>query len=99
MPKTELPENFPGKKQLEAVGIESLEQVRDMSEEDLIALDGIGPKTAAEIRAQVDGPSEDERQKSSSGEPKKSSSDKGETQAQAAAKSVADKTGHTNVIR
>jgi Helix-hairpin-helix domain len=46
---TQLPEDFPGKKVLEANGVTTLEQVRAMTEADLVALDGIGPKTATEI--------------------------------------------------
>jgi NAD-dependent DNA ligase len=52
--KQALPEDFPGKKQLDAAGLDSVEAVRAMSEEELTGIDGIGPKTAADIRAWFD---------------------------------------------
>lgn len=49
MPK--LPEDFPGRKALEANGTTTRAQVEKLSDDELKAIDGIGPKTFDEIRA------------------------------------------------
>jgi len=47
---TKLPEDFPGDKALMAAGITTREEVETLGDEDLLAVDGIGPKTLSEIR-------------------------------------------------
>jgi predicted flap endonuclease-1-like 5' DNA nuclease len=46
---TPLPEDFPGRGALLAAGYATLESLRDLSEADLIAIKGIGPKLAQQI--------------------------------------------------
>lgn len=92
MAKAEYPENFPGRKQLEDAGV-GVEQARGMSEDDLKKIDGIGPKTAADIVAFF-GAGEGET--SGAQDAKVARAESGP---QASVKSVRDGTGHTNVIR
>ena len=46
---TPLPEDFPGRGALLAAGYTTLESLRGLSEADLIAIRGIGPKLAKQI--------------------------------------------------
>jgi predicted flap endonuclease-1-like 5' DNA nuclease len=46
---TPLPEDFPGRGALLAAGYTTLESLRGLSEGDLIAIKGIGPKLAQQI--------------------------------------------------
>ncbi len=46
---TPLSENFPGRAALLAAGYTTLESLRGLSEADLIAIKGIGPKLARQI--------------------------------------------------
>ncbi len=46
---TPLPENFPGRGALLAAGYTTLESLRGLSEADLVAVRGIGPKLAKQI--------------------------------------------------
>jgi ERCC4-type nuclease len=46
---TPLPENFPGRGALLAAGYTTLESLRGLSEADLIAIKGIGPRLARQI--------------------------------------------------
>ena len=46
---TSLPEDFPGYNALLAAGYTTLESLRGLSEADLIAIKGIGPKLAQQI--------------------------------------------------
>lgn len=48
--KSDLPADFPARKILFDADLKFLSQVRDTSDADLIALDGIGEKTLAQIR-------------------------------------------------
>src|SRR5687767_12527611 len=48
---TKLPEDFPGLKVLEGAGVTTRGEIEQLSDDDLLALDGVGPKTLAEIRA------------------------------------------------
>jgi predicted flap endonuclease-1-like 5' DNA nuclease len=47
--ETPLPEDFPGRGALLAAGYTTLESLRGLSEADLIAIKGIGPKLAKQI--------------------------------------------------
>lgn len=47
--ETDLPEDFPGRKELIAGGLVELETVKTKTRDELIALKGIGEKTADEI--------------------------------------------------
>jgi len=46
---TPLPDDFPGRNALLAAGYATLESLRGLSEADLIAIKGIGPKLAKQI--------------------------------------------------
>jgi predicted flap endonuclease-1-like 5' DNA nuclease len=46
---TPLPEDFPGRNAFLAAGYTTLESLRGLSEADLIAIRGIGPKLAKQI--------------------------------------------------
>jgi len=46
---TPLPEDFPGRSALLAAGYATLESLRGLSEADLVAIKGIGPKLAQQI--------------------------------------------------
>jgi predicted flap endonuclease-1-like 5' DNA nuclease len=46
---TPIPEDFPGRNALLAAGYTTLESLRGLSEADLIAIKGIGPKLAQQI--------------------------------------------------
>lgn len=46
---TLFPDGFPGKKELEGEGIETVEQAQGMALADLLAIDGIAEKTAEKI--------------------------------------------------
>jgi predicted flap endonuclease-1-like 5' DNA nuclease len=46
---TPIPEDFPGRGALLAAGYATLEDLRSLSEADLIAIRGIGPKLAQQI--------------------------------------------------
>jgi len=48
-PATPLPSGFPGRNALLAAGYTTLESLRGLSEADLIAIKGIGPKLAQQI--------------------------------------------------
>jgi len=48
-PATPLPPGFPGASALSAAGYTTLESLRGLSEADLIAIKGIGPKLAKQI--------------------------------------------------
>lgn len=50
-PADELSADFPGQKLLAAAGVTTRSRLERMTREEIIALDGIGPKTAAEIEA------------------------------------------------
>jgi hypothetical protein len=47
---TELPEDFPARELLIAAGYDTLDLVKNASDEDLDAIDGIGPATVEKIR-------------------------------------------------
>lgn len=51
MTPTYLPEEFPGLKALQAAGKTTREHVEALSDDELKAIDGIGPKTFSDIRA------------------------------------------------
>jgi hypothetical protein len=95
MAENTFPENFPGKKQLEAAGV-TPEQARAMSEEDLTQIDGIGPKTATDIRAQFDA---SEGQSPADGAATGNEQARAGAEPQASVETVPDKTGHTTIIR
>jgi hypothetical protein len=46
---TTLPDDFPGVEHLREAGYDTLESVRELSKEEIIALKGIGPATAEKI--------------------------------------------------
>jgi predicted flap endonuclease-1-like 5' DNA nuclease len=48
---TAWPDNFPGASDLQAAGVKSAADAQGMSRDDLLAIDGIGPKTADAIAA------------------------------------------------
>lgn len=48
--QSDLPEDFPKRKELLAGGYTNIEQIEDASDEDLLAVDGIGSKSVTDIR-------------------------------------------------
>lgn len=51
---TALPEGFPSKDLLEQTGFGSLEKLKAASDDELLAIDGIGAKTLSKIREAVE---------------------------------------------
>ncbi len=60
-----LSNNFPGKEALAAAGITNTEQARKLSDDELIAIKGIGEKTMGEIKTALASAATDESEQPS----------------------------------